>query len=137
MVMDSGDLERLAEDMLTQRIITSDAYCAECGYNLRTLPGAGLCPECGSRYNTRPVIKSGIFYPHMIEFPIGDWSAGMLTMAAAVGFTYWGAKPLVPWSLIVAVVFLLLSVLYLRLAWRHTARFLHFRGIQRRADEDY
>lgn len=28
--------------------VSSDLNCARCGYNLRTLPVAGLCPECGS-----------------------------------------------------------------------------------------
>jgi hypothetical protein len=28
-------------------VITRDAPCAQCGYNLRTLPVSGKCPECG------------------------------------------------------------------------------------------
>ncbi len=35
----------------TVPIISRDYYCIHCGYNLRTLSVAGLCPECGHPVN--------------------------------------------------------------------------------------
>jgi uncharacterized repeat protein (TIGR04138 family) len=39
--------------MSAELIISCDLPCVACGYNLRTLPIEGLCPECG-----QPVLKT-------------------------------------------------------------------------------
>ena len=31
--------------------INQDCKCISCGYNLRTLPATGVCPECGNPYD--------------------------------------------------------------------------------------
>lgn len=63
MSLSSGDLERIEEEMFTDRRITGSVYCGRCGYNLRTLPFCYHCPECGNEYNARPLKMKGIYVP--------------------------------------------------------------------------
>ena len=67
MVLSENELDRLADEMYLDRRIAHSVYCGECGYNLRTLPYAGRCPECGGEYNARPLIMKGIFNHEKIK----------------------------------------------------------------------
>src|SRR5216110_787372 len=29
-------------------LVHEDEFCSKCGYNLKTLPKSGICPECGA-----------------------------------------------------------------------------------------
>lgn len=132
MVLNTDELERLAEDIMLDRLITGDLYCAECGYNLRTLPRRGRCPECGSDYNTRTVLLEGVFAAGMLEFPASEVFGAALTVGLAGLFMAWGIRPVVAWRLMFAAVFALLAVFYLGPAWKSLARYARFRGIVRR-----
>ncbi len=65
------DPAQVADDIYRDRCISGDVYCGKCGYNLRTLPHAYTCPECGNAYNARPLTMKGIFSPHEMVFPSG------------------------------------------------------------------
>lgn len=88
MVLDSGELERIADDMYKDRIITGTLYCGNCGYNLHGLPYMHICPECGNRYNARPRAQRGIFSPADADFPLGDIVLTLLGVALTV--VVWG-----------------------------------------------
>ena len=132
MGLTSDELQRLAEDILFERLISTNLFCANCGYNLRTLGYAGRCPECGSEYNARKLWMEGVFTAGMLEFPTGDWFGAVLTGGLGVLLAAWGTNPVVGWRLMFAVVLLLLAGFYVRSAWRRTGRYLHFQGIARR-----
>ena len=40
-------------------VVENDLACAACGYNLRTQPAGGRCPECGAR------IRQTLSFPHL------------------------------------------------------------------------
>ena len=75
MALSNKELDQLADDQYTKRRITNSTYCSQCGYNLKTLPYKYQCPECGNEYNARPLIYSGIYFPHQNHLPIGDFIA--------------------------------------------------------------
>ncbi|MCP4248578.1 MAG: hypothetical protein GY778_16130 [bacterium] len=130
------ELERLADDILHDRAISSDLYCAGCGYNLRSLPYVGRCPECGSEYNGRHIWMESIFTADMLDFPIGDFAAGFLALTFGFWLTASGIHPYVDWRLFFGLAALILGILFARSAWRRTARYLHFRGIAKRIEKD-
>ena len=134
--MNTDELERLADDIMLDRLITGDLFCAECGYNLRTLPRRGRCPECGSDYNTRKVLLEGVFAAGMLVFPTGEVLGAMVTTGLVGVFLAWGIRPVVEWRLMFAVVFAVLAVLYLKPAWKSLGRYMRFRGIVRRIQRD-
>ncbi len=92
MGLSSDDLDRLADDMYKDRRITGTVYCGTCGYNLHSLPYAYRCPECGNRYNARPLKMTGIFTPQETSFPTGDVAAMLFGAPFAVWLIYSGVK---------------------------------------------
>ena len=137
MGLDAGDLERLADDILHDRAISTDLYCAACGYNLRTLPYKGRCPECGANYNARHLWMEGIFTAGMLTLPIGDIAIGASTLAFGFWLTTSGIDPLAYWRIFFGLAIMVLGALFARSAWRRTARYIHYRGIAKRiASED-
>ena len=134
MPLSRAELDRLAEDILADRIIVGNVYCGRCGYNLRALPYIGRCPECGSDYNARPLRMQGIFDSRLVVFPAGDIFTAIMTM----GFGGWlfltGIRPLAQWKLFFGLVFLVMCGFFVRSSWTRTARFFYFRNIARRIE---
>ncbi len=92
MVLSTGDLDRIADDMYKDRRITGTVFCGTCGYNLHSLPYAYRCPECGNRYNARPLKMTGIFTPNVTSFPTSDIAAMLFGALFAVWLIYNGVK---------------------------------------------
>ena len=82
-MLTSYDLEKLADDIYKDRIITGSTYCGNCGYNLRTLPYIYTCPECGTHYNARPLKMTGIFNRTDLYFPLSELCAAALSAVFA------------------------------------------------------
>jgi hypothetical protein len=139
MALSRAELERLAEDILANRIIVGNIYCAGCGYNLRTLPFAGRCPECGAEYNARPLKMQGIFDARLVEFPAGDIFAALVTIGLGTILVLGGLNPLAQWRIFFGLVSLVLGGFFARSGWIRAVRFLHLRGIARnieRSEDD-
>lgn len=47
MAQESSDVEGVIADDERAGVVETDLACAGCGYNLRTIAWAGICPECG------------------------------------------------------------------------------------------
>lgn len=86
MHLSNEELVRISEEIYTDRRISSSTYCGRCGYNLRTLPYVGTCPECGSDYNARPLKWEGIFTAEQVRFPFSTLLGVFVTAVAAVVF---------------------------------------------------
>ncbi|UCF33847.1 MAG: hypothetical protein JSV78_00775 [Phycisphaerales bacterium] len=65
-------IDKYMDEIAAEQAIGVSLYCGRCGYNLRTLPVVGRCPECGSTYNARPAKLDGIFREEDVEVPITD-----------------------------------------------------------------
>ena len=98
MVLGSDELDRLADDIDKDRTITGSIYCGNCGYNLRTLPYAYTCPECGKGYNARPLKMEGVFLPQDTYFPASDTAATLLCAAILFVFIRGSIKPVVEYG---------------------------------------
>ncbi len=128
MVLDSYELEKLADDVYKDRRITSSVYCGNCGYNLYTLPFVYTCPECGSAYNARPLVMEGIFVPYEVDFPLRDMAT---TAACGIGtfvFLHKAVNPLNGRWLVLSILFAGLFVvlaLHIRTRLRR-----YFRGLE-------
>ncbi len=92
MPLDSGELDRLADDTYKNRVITGFIYCGHCGYNLHSLPYVYTCPECGRQYNARPLIMKGIFSPHNAQLPVSEIAGMLLCLSVAVALIWSGVK---------------------------------------------
>ena len=134
MALTRVELERLAEDILADRVIVGNLYCDRCGYNLRTLPYAGRCPECGGEYNARPLKMHGIFDARLVVFPASDIFAAILTLGLGAWLILTGIRPMAQWHLFFGATSLVMGGFFVRSAWTRTARFFYFRGIARRIE---
>lgn len=121
------------------RSIHMDLFCAECGYNLRTLPYVGRCTECGSRYNARPLRMEGIFTSQLAEFPVANVFGALLTWGLVVVLVPFSLQPEDEWRWLFVVIFAVVASLYTRLSWIGVGRFLRFRRLVRRIElgEEY
>jgi hypothetical protein len=156
MVLDSGELRDLSEELYLDARIGTSLYCGRCGYNLRNLPRIYVCPECGGRYDATPLRMRGIFSTERGYFPFGDALAVAISAVSAVivglsafdsagwtaptppGTSPWaGVRLTDPFRLVFGGVFALLAVLYSVKCFRQFGRFLQCRSILRRivADE--
>ncbi len=120
--------------------IDESVYCGTCGYNLRTLPWIGRCPECGSHYNARWKTRHGIFLPQELRFPLGDVftttvcaaTTGFLALRIAVTHPF-------PWALGVLCLLLAIATLQALLSTcESVGRYMRFRSVGRddRDDDD-
>lgn len=136
MVIGSDELDRIADDIYTDRLITTSVYCGGCGYNLRTLPYVYTCPECGNKYNARPRKMKGIFNPHAVSFPVRDV---LLTFGSAFGALVFGSAgvraPNVA-SALFAGFFAIMAALSAREAYVGLGRFIKAFSIIRRIEAE-
>ena len=136
MVISSGELDRIADDIDKDRRITTSVHCGGCGYNLRTLPYLYTCPECGNKYNARPRKMKGIFNPNAVSFPARDL---LLTFASVFGVLFFGAtsihSPSVA-TLLLAGFFAIMAVLSGREAYVRLCRFVKAFSIIRRIEAE-
>jgi len=135
MVLDNYDLEQIADDLYKDRRIIGSVYCGNCGYNLRTLPYVYTCPECGSKYNARPLVMQGIFAPYEIEFPFRDI---MVTLICGLGTLAFAAKTINAFSvqwLVLTVLFIVLTASLILHAHSRLARYFKAVEISRRVAE--
>jgi hypothetical protein len=120
MAISSDELERLASDTYKDRLIPGTLYCADCGYNLRTLPYVHICPECGNPYDARPLAMTGIFAPQDIELPFRDMLAALACGASAFILGYGAFSPPDLFRLLLGLFFAVLAVVFF---WQSCARF--------------
>lgn len=107
-----------------ERVIAEALFCAACGYQLRTLPFIGRCPECGNSYNARSTPKDGIFVPELAEFPATDILA---TLASAVAALWLAGGLLLHfdlWTLVFLALFGYLAVAFFRQSYVRLGQFI-------------
>lgn len=154
-MLNTEELQRLAEEVLANRRISVSTYCAECGYDLRTLPYEYRCPECGNEYNARAVKMVGILVPGHSHFPFGDFFSALFALAVGAAFGIPAVVRVTPpapattppvvtqtpnygpflideWRLAMAGVLVVFACIFLRRAIRQTARFIHDSAILRK-----
>ena len=136
MVLGSEELERIADDIDADRTIMSSLYCGRCGYNLRSLPFIHACPECGNRYNARPLKMEGIFLPRTALFPAGDIVSFLFCTFVAVAIMIVGVKDQAPGWIPLGLPFVVLSILFSRRAFTQLGRCLRFRSVGKRIERE-
>ncbi|UCG17724.1 MAG: hypothetical protein JSV19_06780 [Phycisphaerales bacterium] len=134
MSLGSDEIERMMGDVVTGWGINTSLYCGTCGYNLRGLPYSGLCPECGHPYNARDHNLVGIFLPQRLELPISDVFASLVSLGLAVFLALYGLRE--PSLFLLAALFGLFAVLFLRLTWRRVAQYIRWRRILWRIESE-
>jgi len=156
MVIDSDELQRISEEVYNDRIIPTSLYCDQCGYNLRHLPYVHACPECGNAYNARPLKMEGVFWGFGSYFPFGYLAGTVITGLIAAAMVWYAVEPALAqnaaitaggtapprfdWNkvdtsrLIWGGILALLTLAWLRKAYRQFLRFLHVQEIRRRMD---
>ena len=129
-------LEHMLEEGKGPRVMTRSVLCDQCGYQLRMLPFAGRCPECGNSYIVRGIKTEGIFEPETAEFPASDLVAGL----ASGGLALWVGAGLVGgfdlWSLLCSAVLAYLGFVFLRQGLRRLMRFIRGQRMAGKADSD-
>jgi len=132
MSFNTDELDRLADEMLRGARLAHSVYCGECGYNLKTLPYLGQCPECGHRYNARPLKMEGVFNPQSLELPIID-GLTVIMLACMGWFLLRGAfSPLQSGSVFLGALTLGVCGAVLSRFISRLRRFLKFRDIESR-----
>ncbi len=129
MTLNSQELERLEDELWAGERIFHSLYCGECGYNLRTLPYTGLCPECGGRYNARPLKMDGIFLPQNMELPVLDVLMLAVGLVFSILFSRDSINPYKSGQMFMGIVVLVLSLVFAHRGWSKFARFLKLRSI--------
>lgn len=136
MSLRTDDLDKIAEDIFKDRIILQSTFCGNCGYNLKQLPFAGVCPECGGTYNARPLKMEGIFLPQFTELPLWDLSLFVIFLLIALGAFATGFSPTSWFRLTAAAVLALLSLAHGISADTKLREFLKARRVYKRIDEE-
>lgn len=129
-----GILER---QMKTRHTIPVDQFCGCCGYNLRTLPTVGNCPECGNAYDARASRMIGILRDEDINPPVGVWVVFVICVLLSGAFFYGAIKWRTRWNYAPAVLFLIFAAAYGRIALRRTARFVRHCKLLRQTREPH
>ena len=132
MATDDEELDQIADAYHDYRIIRSSLYCGRCGYNLRSLPHIYTCPECGNRYNARPLKMEGIFLPHSAPFPLGETIAFALCSLVVWVLLPQGLATGDGTRLCSGWLFAAMGVYLAVQGYRRLMRFLRFREIYKR-----
>jgi hypothetical protein len=136
MGLSTEDIEKLSQDVYTERRIGHSLHCGRCGYNLRTLPYIGRCPECGNEYNARPAILKGIHVPADVRFPTVELLGAVFFLVSGTGWFVSALTPLAPPQVTLAAIVVIAGLIS---AWsfrRQLGRFLQFRAASRDDDDD-
>jgi hypothetical protein len=133
-------MSKIGEELFRQRGIDRDMFCAKCGYNLRTRPRIGRCPECGNDYDARPLGTYGILQAESVTFPFDLCLAtGVCGIIAACCLVHalleqkW-------WSYLIEVTFIVIFVGLFRATRRRIGEFIRHRSAvshARRQSEDH
>ncbi len=136
MTLSEQDRERQSDEIYTDRLIRGSVYCGTCGYNLRTLPYVYQCPECGQRYNARPLTMKGVFLPQQAEPPVSQVLFLLVCMAAAGVLFFDAFTPPDIWRLLGGTLLTIFSVVECPKAWHSVRRYLLARAIIRRINRE-
>lgn len=128
-----GQLER---QLLTRRTIAGNLFCGTCGYNLRTRPTVGVCPECGKDYDARPVSMHNILLDDDVAFPFPAVGGMLACGLLGAGFLHAAYNHGTDWAYVPGAMFAFLSILYAWHTWRNTARYIHHRRLLHDVDDD-
>jgi hypothetical protein len=116
--------------------IPNSVYCGQCGYNLKTLPGIGRCPECGNPYKVVGIHRTGIHDNAYIEFP---WKA-FLVIAFELLLTGYMCFQFITTqnnlALILAGIFSLVLLRRIYVTSAQINRYRHHRDILKRKQDD-
>ncbi len=136
MPFEDEHLEHMLEEEDGPRLMTEPTICDQCGNQLRGLPFAGSCPECGNSYSVRGIKTEGIFVPQAAEFPVMDLVAGLV----GVGLALWMVVGLVRrfdlWLLLYTAILGYLSFVFLRQGLHRLRRFIRCQKTASEADSD-
>lgn len=138
MPLTPDELEHMANEGegQTEVRIRHTVHCGTCGYNLKSLPIAYTCPECGNPYSARPLKMHGVYQPGNEAFP-GARLASVI-LCGLIGAILFGAgvatkEPLRlimgGFFLVVTAILVVASIADLRAYWRA-------RSIQIRINEE-
>jgi len=130
-MLGSRDVERLNDEVWTDRRIGHNVYCANCGFNLRHAPYVGDCHECGQPYNARPLAMKGIFSPHEAHVPVGEVLLSALCLFVGVSMIVGGARAQQDYAVFGGACFAALGAGWGWTAANRARRYFKSRAIQR------
>ncbi len=136
MNVETDDLDKLSQDIFSERQISHSVYCSRCGYNLRMLPYIGRCPECGNEYNARPAVRNGIYVSTDLSFPSVELICVVFFLGWAGLWLITGVRPVIPWKVTFGAAFLLAGVISGYLFFQRLWRYLHFLWVARHIEYD-
>jgi predicted Zn-ribbon and HTH transcriptional regulator len=111
-------------------------YCANCGYNLRTLPVIGRCPECGTEYNARPLKMINVRSPYGTTLPWGHiWYAAICALITLT-LVQWMLTTFYVMTLVFTAAFATGAIIFGRLAARDIQQHVHAQRILRQMDDE-
>jgi hypothetical protein len=125
-------MAQVGKDVEHARGLTYDTFCAGCGYNLRTRPRVGRCPECGNEYDTRPLHLRGLLGMDAKAFPLIGLRDVVLALLVVAPFLVVGLEGHV-WGYYVAGAFALIAA-YLGIVFvRGAVRWGRYSALMRQA----
>jgi hypothetical protein len=116
----------------TGRAIGHSLFCGRCGYDLRSLPYLGRCPECGQKYDANATKMEGIFRDEEVELPIGDGLGFLLFAVFTVCLIGSSLKPFASGRLFMGLITGVLMLVFAVRGYARLETFLSFHRVAKR-----
>ncbi len=117
----------------TSRWFETSTFCGSCGYNLKTLPRVGRCPECGGGYDGRVREMKNILVPESLVLPWGDIMASAIGLTLSALTVYYFLVHGWQWFMLVCGVLFGAAGLFLaRVSAREVGHYVHCRRLVKR-----
>ncbi len=134
--MNVQEFAHLLDQLYREKTIAESTWCGRCGYNLRTRPYIGVCPECGHRYNAVPMRMQNIFVPHDVPLPYAEVFSSLVSLGLTFALLRGAAAGVSASQLVFGGMFALLGLLFGWRAWVGLRAYRRHRDVIRRIESE-
>lgn len=124
----------VGDELMADRGLIRNTFCGQCGYNLRTRPLIGRCPECGNDYSATPQSMRGIFRPRDLHLPFGTFFLGLICTLIGGPCLYLAVSRGETRAYVPAIPFVIFALSFLWITGSRTVTYVRYRALLRQVE---